>query len=367
MYFLHLFLYSFDFFSFVACKNGGGGSIIYMEVNSMEKKKNKGIIALIIVLIVIILGLSGYIVYDKVLKVEEPAIKEEVKESDEEVKETDFYSISELLKNNYIEKIETTETDYIKISDGKVFVMSDFDDDGNVKFEEIEKIEGKPRYVSFKSLCSDCTQLQYIILTYEGDVYYGFDDGESLSIPGFKKVNSEEVVNIYYNDLYQDKRFYAETINGDLLRVDKNGIVSSNTFKNDFKFVDYVYVPMTDGSIAYKLDKDGQMYIGEKLVEYKGVSIIAKEIVAMPYSENSLEEFTIKFYVISNENKIYFIDYPSGKENINLYSEKVVKNYNIDDSNDENVVLKIEYTDGTTEEIKNIWPQISTIYERNNK
>jgi len=61
-----------------------GSNIIYLEVNSMEREKNKGIIVLIIVLIIIILGLSGYIVYDKVLKVEEPAIKEEVKE---EVKE----------------------------------------------------------------------------------------------------------------------------------------------------------------------------------------------------------------------------------------------------------------------------------------
>ena len=38
----------------------------------MESEKNKGIVALIIVLVLIILGLSGYIVYDKFIQKKEP-------------------------------------------------------------------------------------------------------------------------------------------------------------------------------------------------------------------------------------------------------------------------------------------------------
>ena len=147
-----------------------------------KKKKNKGLIVVIIILILIILGLGGYIVYDKVLK-EEPVKVEEPKE--EVLKEPDFYDVSELVKNNYIEKIDTTENDYIKISDGKVLVKpSDFDE----KFVETKGIEGTPKYVYANSLCSDCqNEKGYVVLTEEGNVYYAEWKHEISTVSDFKK------------------------------------------------------------------------------------------------------------------------------------------------------------------------------------
>ena len=49
-----------------------------------EKKNNKGLVWLIVVLIILVLGLVGYIVYDKVLK-EEPKKVEQSKEETEEI------------------------------------------------------------------------------------------------------------------------------------------------------------------------------------------------------------------------------------------------------------------------------------------
>ena len=321
-----------------------------------KKKKNKGIIVVITLLILLVLGFGGYFVYDMFLKTEEPVKVEEPKE--EVLEEPDFYDVSELVRNNYIEKIDTTETDYIKISDGKIMVKSVYYD----TFKEIGGVEGTPKYVSFIGLCSDCQGSGYIVLTEEGNVYYSEDDFEIQGVPNFKKANTDIVVNIYMTDLYQKNNFYAEISNGSILRVDKDGMNSSNTFESDFKYVDYVYIPNTGKGIAMMLDKDGKLFYKDNVeFRFNNVSeIIAKEVFSK--RENSIA----KYYILSNDNNIYITELLDA--NLNLYNEKEISNYELVTKNVGEKIfdLKINYSDGSVNTISDVMAT-STIYERANK
>lgn len=68
----------------------------------MEKKSNKGLICLVIILIVLVLGLGGYIVYDKVLNVEKESNKEQEKQNENKTEDI----LSEEEKEQLNEKMQ---------------------------------------------------------------------------------------------------------------------------------------------------------------------------------------------------------------------------------------------------------------------
>lgn len=319
-----------------------------------KPKKSKGLIVVIVILIILVLGLIAYIVYDKVLTKEEP--KQEETTPIVENTEPNFYDVSELLKNGYIKKIESTETEHIKITDGKVQVKSIYSED----FEDAQGIEAAPKYVYSMGLCSDCQGLGYIVLTENNDVYYAMDDFENQTVTDFKKANTEKITNIYNTYLYQEHYFYAEIDNTTLLRVDENGINSANTFENDWPYVDYLYRPNTGRSIALKMDKDKKIYNNDnEELKYNNESLTVEEAFAK--IDYTTEEPTTTYYIISNNNIYTTME----STNVNLYNSKQVKDYTITKNDYSGLYnVTITYTDNTTETLSEV--SVSTIYQRTN-
>ena len=64
----------------------------------MEKKQSRGLIVLVVILILIVLGLGGYLVYDKVLSKEEPKNEQIQEEPQEEQEKLSVLEVEELLK-----------------------------------------------------------------------------------------------------------------------------------------------------------------------------------------------------------------------------------------------------------------------------
>ena len=341
-----------------------------------KKKKNKGTIVAIIILVLLVLGFGGYFVYDMFLKTEEPVKVEEPKA--EVLEESDFYDVSELVKNNYIEKIETTENDYIKISDGKVLVRpSDFDE----KFVEAKGIEGTPKYVYANSLCSDCqNEKGYVVLTEEGNVYYSEpdfsyseDDFQTINLKKFEKINTEIVENIYklsdIRGVYDGFAFY-ETNDGELISV-----LDNKTFKEIWEYPDLSFRLHTGYVIAFVISPDKRIYDFERNYDeikynellYNGNPIYAKDIFYKD-KENSAPLIQ-ENYVIGSDNKIYIIEEViEGDDDtlkIDLYNEKEVKDYKIVNTDNENKEHKVDitYTDGTTESFEGVY--VSTLHFRN--
>ena len=73
-----------------------------------EKKSNKGLIGLVVVLIIMVLGLGGYIVYDKVLSTENETKKNNVEENEVEKSELSFDEAKKQIekKMEYIMKMD---------------------------------------------------------------------------------------------------------------------------------------------------------------------------------------------------------------------------------------------------------------------
>ena len=164
----------------------------------MEKKKsNTGLIITIVILIIFLLGLAGYICYDKFLTSDENNALDDSKKVETKPKEdTNFYSINNLVKNHYLEEITSqngihNDRVLIKIENGKVYVVKSLDSDS--KYKETSGIEGTPKYVY--------SQYQFIsaifvVITEEGDVYSATSSmsEKTTSKPKkFTKLNTKKV------------------------------------------------------------------------------------------------------------------------------------------------------------------------------
>jgi len=358
-----------------------------MEFN--EKKKNGGLIVVIILLIVLCLGLGGFIVYDKLLK-EEP---KKVEKSQEVVEKTDFYDISELVKNKYIKKVESTfEKDFMKksteieIKDGKVYVI-----DNSNEMVEAKGIEGTPKYVAIRHFSGPNN---YFVVTEEGDLYYlsliKLIDEDKTDCK-FDKINTEKIINIYvmYNPVTPGDymNIYAETQSGELINF-----ITSKTFEEENPYPDTISVPGFSSLDSLYISPTRELYkyyyndesSGYDEIKYNDQSLKIKDAFSFSREEvdgNGVSSDNINtFYLITEDNLLYEITvkaenfhlkYQDMTDKVKLHSSDKITKYVYDIKNNEYgdidyAEVKITYENGQTETIKDLYA-VSTLYERYNK
>ena len=162
----------------------------------MENKSNKGLIGLVVVLIIMVLGLGGYIVYDKVFsiekenkKVEKETTNKQIKEEKVEIKNQDV----ENYLNKYMETFLYFYKDFTKATTRVAFVAYNLTIDNQTK-----EIDGTMGIYVEKSVFKD----KYLEIYGEGN--YDFDkDVEEAS----KGKNDERFFDDYSTDIGND--YYA--------------------------------------------------------------------------------------------------------------------------------------------------------------
>jgi len=371
-----------------------------------KKNRNKGLIVIIVVLVLLVLGLGGYFVYANVFK-----DASNVEQEPEEILDvSNFYSISELVKNEYIRKIEDTvirnsyDDVIFEIRNDKLYIVEDiFAVD--YKLVEAKGVQGIPKYIYYYiSSTSDV----FVTLTEEGDVYYGEFDSDSHDGVLFSKVNTDKVLNIYVdvteelenNYPFKNDTIYLELENGELISLVKGKL--GKTYKELWPYPDqvcgrysvyyvcdrvlmissdrYLYNAFyTKNSVYDELDTwnyEPIKYKGKK-IKVKDAFVVSKEFPAYDFEEDdaNLKYINSVFYVIGEDNYIYVVEKKaknSGKiSKIKLHSDQKIldyeyvgQEYGVDNFEPEQV--NITYENGKSETIKDLY-EVSTLYERYNK
>lgn len=338
------------------------------------KRNNKGLIFAVIVLAVMVLGLIGYIVYDKMINLEDK--NDSNKQVTIEQQEKDFYNIDELVKNGYIEKVTTKETELIKITTDGVFVkFSSALESGD--FVEAKNIEGTPKTVycidefSYPEGYSEEEAIRFYVLTEEGNVYNSSLKNPNDE-PNFVKVNDKKVLNFYKDVEIKGSELpilYMEYEDGSLMSLN---LKENKTYKELNNFVDFQFTPNTGGAISLAITVDKKIYAFSEEdnaftteVKFNNQSIYAKEIFGKKKLVNNVEAYSDEQYqyVIDQDNKLYLITMDSNIKNIKLYTEKEVKEYKVISKDDSLYKVDIIYNDNTTETINDV--VMSTLYYRN--
>ena len=376
----------------------------------MEKKKsNKGLIITIVILIILLLGLAGYICYDKFLTSDEKnnALDESTKVETKPNEDTNFYSINNLVKNHYLEEITSSNGIHndrvlIKIENGKVYVVKSLDSDSGSKYKEASGIEGTPKYVY--------SQYQFIsaifvVITEEGDVYSATSSmsEKTTSKPKkFTKLNTKKVKSLYsfytYHP-YEALTIYAEYDDNTFAKIspikDSNGAatglkMSDVSFEKEFIYPDAVMggcdlgseTPgvyrglfiTSDRKLFNKLIVDEEGTVKYEEIKYNNESFKVKEVFSVTISNDDLgSPKTILYYVIDNNNNIYEIKQNSDLKitSVKLHKNLKVKSYTFEENSNENTAcpknsISITYENNSVEKIeKDI--HISTLYDRYNK
>src|SRR5574344_184019 len=195
----------------------------------MEETKGKGKVIAIVVLIIMVLGLGGYIVYDKFIQKEaEPVVpQEDVVEND------DFYALDNLINNKYIKKIESkTQKSIIEIKEDGLYYGI-----GNTnKVVKATDFTETPKYVYAFSLdeSGGATGAQKFVLTEEGNLFYLENQTSSNTEKvTLKKLNSKTVTNIY-TEYVLGKDIVAECEDGTLIAFNKD--VKEEKVETHFEF-----------------------------------------------------------------------------------------------------------------------------------
>ena len=377
----------------------------------MEKKKsNKGLIITIVILIILLLGLAGYICYDKFLTSDEKnnALDDSKKVETKPKEDTNFYSINNLVKNHYLEEITSqngihNDRVLIKIENGKVYVVKSLDSDSGSKYKEASGIEGTPKYVY--------SQYQFIsaifvVITEEGDVYSATSSmsEKTTSKPKkFTKLNTKKVKSLYsfytYHP-YEALTIYAEYDDNTFAKIspikDSNGAatglkMSEVSFEKEFIYPDVVMggcdlgseTPgvyrglfiTSDRKLFNKLIVDEEGTVKYEEIKYNNESFKVKEVFSVTTStyEGLVSPNKISYYVIDENDNIYVVKQNGSLKitSVKLHKNLKVKSYTFEENFNENYAcpknsLSITYEDNSVEKMeKDV--HVSTLYERYNK
>ena len=370
----------------------------------MEKKKsNKGLIITIVILIILLLGLAGYICYDKFLTSDEKnnALDDSKKVETKPKEDTNFYSINNLVKNHYLEEItdiSRTTSDYvaIKIENGKVYLLKILDEKGEYieskgEYIEAKGIEGTPKYVWHASPFGG--EEAFVVLTNEGEIYYQTSYAlYELGNKNFTKLNNKKVKALYdYSSYYPYEIFtlYAEyedntfakisatrNNSGDMTSLKINDI----TLEKEFAYPDEISGGCNDNTGLF-ITSDRKLFNRENVkendsynyseIKYNNKSLKVKEAFSVTSSKNNKY---ILYYVIDEDNNIYVIKQNSSFKitSVKLYKDLKIESYSYNDKKISKDgwacfrrLLTITYKDNSVE--KMYIENISTLYDRYNK
>lgn len=246
----------------------------------MENKSNKGLKVTVVLLIIIILGLCGYIYYDKFVKKEKVKIKEVVKE---EKKESDFV----LLTDNCIDTINhprTCQTDFEAKINSKDLKVTAKKKDINIEYDD------KLIY-TFKNVAKDFGAIHKIYAKDDIILIFYY---EGTDVRGTKLV----AINLEGEELFNDKKLdskYPEMFIFD--GVNYSYIEDGKLFIEGTR--------LTHGpSIAYE---DGDLEKGYICKMDKNSTEVVEGLYEIKYSNNEVKvnnvEYTdLKTYLEKNPN-----------------------------------------------------------------
>jgi len=323
-------------------------------------KKN----VVIVVLGLLVLGLGGYLVYDKILN------KEDSKENKSETE-------------NILEKVETKE--YKHFTEEQIIVstkaMAGFDYIIYLKIEDkklnekshdltINGIKGNVKYFTYDR---DCTQeIAILALTEEGNVYVAYIDpwieGGIKSIDFEQVETKEKIVDVTLHPFIGRRTCLTADLavvleNGEIRSVDINEQPNSMTF--DIGTEDYSKYETTVGSIVLFNDhtialedcENNGFPLEKNKIKYKNELLKVNKIYR--------EEKTDAYYVVSEDDKLYKLEIESDNcyekqtslISINLVNEKTVKAVSTKKVREEIYLVEketITFTDGTKIELKDL-------------
>lgn len=334
------------------------------------KKNAKTIITVGLFLLVVVI-LVGCVFIDKNRNNREASVSTD---------STDFYSVNNLINNKYISVIKNDAAsvylsksfqskDIIKISDGKVYAVSDLK---NFDFRLVENIKGTPKCV-FVNDSNELAKTILYVLTSEGDLYFAGTDN-TLVVSSFVKINDRIIEDIYkfYGDMdypWENNVIYAKIKSSGLVKV-KDNIVLKTTFSNDYPYVDRICSHYDDVScVGVYINPLKEAYIlsitgGYSEILYNNRRIIVKDgfSVLPGIVENKVFDNDIYYYLIDKNDSIYKVTQsPDEKiKSVVLYKNVKVKSYIYDE---DKKIVNIVYQDGSSEIVKEVH-SMSTLYYR---
>ena len=172
------------------------------------KKNSKGIIVLVIILIICILGLGGYIVYDKLSTKPTPTTNNTKS------------STTKLLDNNNINEIltitnrECTEKDMLNVvinNNKELYLVLD---NKQIKMENI-----KVKQIEFVRSPFACDENSLLILTQSGDLYYANNLYYDIKEVSEKEINISELKN---TKLISEKTTFISGVLEDVNKISVN-------------------------------------------------------------------------------------------------------------------------------------------------
>ena len=172
------------------------------------KKNSKGLIVLVIILIICILGLGGYIVYDKLSTKPTPTTNNTKS------------STTKLLDNNNINEIltitnrECTEKDMLNVvinNNKELYLVLD---NKQIKMENI-----KVKQIEFVRSPFACDENSLLILTQSGDLYYANNLYYDIKEVSEKEINISELKN---TKLISEKTTFISGVLEDVNKISVN-------------------------------------------------------------------------------------------------------------------------------------------------
>lgn len=336
------------------------------------KKSNKGLIITIVILIIIILGLAGYICYDKYKVKTLPSNEEKAVPTVNN--SNDFYSIDNLIKNHYIKKLDSTSSNSaIEIRNGNVYYAST----DNAKLVKDTTIKEEPISVHSIRYDGPAAPLSLYVLTKDNNLYYRIqdtydEDDEILesNVHTFTKINPKKIVNVYtgYLEKLSDDFIGVDYGDGNLYIHSRAGFTT--TYKDYIDYPDYQVAYATGDGILWKISRDKKLYAYVQNDEesndgsYKEVTYNGKPIVIKNTFNGMLNDQIVNFVIDSDDNLLNLPFGNKDKTNLSLYKNSKVIDVKYEKDKNEDYNVKISLEDGSNINISKA--QLSSLYLRNN-
>ena len=338
----------------------------------MEKKKsNKGLIITIVILIILLLGLAGYICYDKYKVKTLPSVD---KKAVSTVDNNDFYSIDNLVKNHYIKKLNSTSSNgAIEIRNGSIYYANT----DNAKLVKDTTIKEEPISVHSIRYGGPAAPLSLYVLTKDNNLYYRvqdtYDENDEVlesNVNTFTKINPKKVVNVYTG--------YLERLSDDFIGVDygdgnlyiHSSIGFTTTYKDYIDYPDYQVAYATGDGILWRISKDKKLYAYVSNDEessngsYKEVTYKEKPVIIKNTFNGILNDEIVNFVIDSNDNLLNLQFGSKDKTNLSLYKNSKVKDIKYEKDKEGDYSVKVTLEDGNSFNISKA--QLSSLYLRNN-
>ena len=347
----------------------------------MEKKNN----GIVILLVILVIGLSGYILYDKDvlgLKGEKGESNTSINDSSKKDENIEIGSVGN--KESKI-KLDIDDNLYFYIKDDKVvFHKQDGTEivDSTIPDKVIQIAKGE-------GVGCNGNDSRLIALTEQGNVYYNkietltsiSENSYDYKFDFIKVISDEKIYGVEakspkgfnscsYTDLYayvnkEDMKIVnvnrdTESLLKDTLEKKVVSVSLGKTYYELYPYVEEYYIFDLDGPVLLK-EKDGKLYYNQNggITNANMYLTIDNEYIYAEniYSKQSINDTKDEKIIIDKNKKVYVLTTLPTNKNYYKYTYtikntgKILKNIKEEKQEGKNNKITLEYTDGTSEEI----------------